>query len=133
MKRIIALLTFSVCLAGCNIYDIDEILLQKEVISLSIKGTDTIIYSPDRYQLSYNAEKNEFRVFDDNMAQWFSLTCDSRPSTVGQEVKADLKWTSPNSTKTRNGLTFRVQKTDSGGLIWMWCESDAIGVIVKEL
>lgn len=133
MKRIIALLTFSVCLAGCYIYDIDEILLQKEVISLSIKGTDTIIYSPDRYQLSYNAEKNEFRVFDDNMAQWFSLTCDSRPSTVGQEVKADLKWTSPNSTKTRNGLTFRVQKTDSGGLIWMWCESDAIGVIVKEL
>lgn len=133
MKNIIALLTFSVCLAGCNIYDIDEILLQKEVISLSIKGTDTIIYSPDRYQLSYNAEKNEFRVFDDNMAQWFSLTCDSRPSTVGQVVKADLKWTSPNSTKTRNALTFRVQKTDSGGLIWMWCESDAIGVIVKEL
>lgn len=133
MNRIITLLAFTVCLAGCNPYDVDEILLPKEEISLSIKGVDIIVYDPDRYQTGYNAEKNEFRVFDDDMSMWFVLTCDSRPSTVGQEVKADLRWTSPNSTKTRNGLTFKVEKTDAGGHIWMWCESEATGIIVKEL
>ena len=124
---------FSVCLAGCNRYDIDEILLQKVEVSLSIKGTDIIVYDPDRYQIGYNAEKNEFRVFDDDMAYWFTLTCESRPSTVGQELSADLKWTSPNSTKTRKGLEFKVKKTDTEGHIWLWCESEATGVIVKEL
>lgn len=133
MRRIITLMLMAVCLAGCNIYDVEDILLPRTEISLTMKGDDVLIYTPYTYQLGYNAEKNEFRVFDDDMAHWFVLSCESRPSTVGQELKADLKWTSPSSTKTRNNLTFRVEKTDAGGHIWLWCESDAIGVIVKEL
>ena len=120
-------------LAGCQRYDIDDILLQKEEISLTMKGEEVLTYRQDTYQLGYNSQMNEFRVFDDNMATWFVLTCDSRPSTEGQELTADLKWTSSNSTKTRNRLTFIVEKTDVEGHIWLWCESDAIGVIVKEL
>ena len=133
MKRLIFMIAGLLVLTGCNRYDIDEILLQREEISLSMKGQDVLKYSPDTYQLGYNAQTNEFRVFDDNMANWFVLTCDSRPSTEGQELTADLKWTSFNSTKTRNRLRFRVEKTDAEGHIWLWCESDAIGVIVKEL
>ena len=133
MKRLIFMIAGLLVLTGCNRYDIDEILLQREEISLSMKGQEVITYSPDTYQLGYNAQTNEFRVFDDNMANWFVLTCDSRPSTEGQELTADLKWTSSNSTKTRNRLTFIVEKTDMKGHVWLWCKSDAIGVIVKEL
>lgn len=133
MRKTIGLILLSVCLTGCNIYDIDDILLQKEVISLTVKGEDIIVYEPETYQEGHNAEKYEFRVFDDDMANWFVLTCDSRPSTVGQELRADLKWTSHDSNKTRKGLTFKVMKTAAGGYIWMWCETDAIGIVVREL
>ena len=91
-----------------------------------------LAYDPDTFQLGYNEEKNEFRVFDDDMGNWFVLTCNDRPSTEGQEVKADLKWTTVNTTRSRAGLTFTVEKTDSKGYIWMWCEEEAIGVTVRE-
>ena len=133
MKRLIFITAALLIFAGCQRYDIDEIILQREEISLTIKGQDVLKYSSDTYQLGYNDQKNEFRVFDDNMANWFVLTCDSRPSTEGQELTADLKWTSSNSTKTRNRLTFIVEKTDMKGHVWLWCKSDAIGIIVKEL
>lgn len=133
MRRFILLMISSACLAGCNIYDVDEVLVQRTEISMTLKASDILIYRPDTYQLGYNAELNEFRVFDDQMAYWFILTCKSRPSTEGQEVEADLKWTSPSSTKTKRGLKFKVMKTDADGHIWLWCDSDAIGLIVKEL
>lgn len=133
MRRFIPTMLFSACLAGCTIYDVDELLIERADISMTLKATDVLIYKPETYQLGYNAEKNEFRVFDDQMAYWFILTCTSRPSTVGQEVEADLKWTSPSSTRTRKGLKFEVMKTDADGHIWLWCDSDAIGLIVKEL
>lgn len=133
MRRFILIMISSACLAGCNIYDVDEVLVQRTEISMTLKASDILIYRPDTYQLGYNAELNEFRVFDDQMAYWFILTCKSRPSTEGQEVEADLKWTSPSSTKTKRGLKFKVMKTDADGHIWLWCDSDAIGLIVKEL
>lgn len=133
MKKIILSAAMLVCLAGCQAYDIEEVLLQREDISLTIKGTETLVYDPDTFQLGHNPQKNEFRVFDDNLGNWFTLKCDERPSTVGQTLAADLRWTTTNTTKTRNGLTFRVEKTDSEGHIWMWCEKEAIGVVVKEL
>ena len=36
-------------------------------------------------------------------------------------------------TRTKKGLKFEVMKTDAAGRIWLWCDSDAIGLIVKEL
>ena len=35
-------------LAGCNRYDIDEILLQREEISLTMKGQEVLTYNPDK-------------------------------------------------------------------------------------
>lgn len=121
------------CLAGCKRYDIDEILLQREEISLTVKGATVLEYDPLTFQLGYNAQTNEFRIFDDDLGNWFTLKCASRPATEGESVKCDLKWTSSSSTRTRSGLTFNVEKTDSKGYIWLWCKDEAIGVVVKEL
>lgn len=133
MKKILLIISAILCLAGCNRYDIDEILLQREDISLTVKGADMIVYDPATFQAGYNGQKNEFRIFDDNLGNWFTFRCSERPSTEGQRVKADLKWTTPNTTRSRKGLSFRVEKTDSRGYIWLWCEEEAIGVVVREL
>lgn len=118
---------------GCEEYDIEQILLTREDISLTMKGTEQIAYDPLDFQLGYNAAKNEFRVFDDEMANWYVLTCKTTPSDTGQEIKADLSWTTQSSTRTRNDLILTVEKTDSEGHFWMWCEDYAIGIVVKKI
>ena len=117
MKKILLIFSAILCLAGCKRYDIDEILLQREDLSLTVKGVDMIVYDPATFQTGYNGQKNEFRIFDDNLGNWFT----------------DLKWTTTNTTRSRKGLSFRVEKTDSKGHIWLWCEEEAIGVVVREL
>lgn len=133
MRQILIIMTLILCLTGCREYDIEEILLQREDISLTIKGEDIISYRPETFQISHNARKNEFRVFEDDMGNWFALTCRERPSSTGQVLKADLRWTSTSTTKSRKDLSFSVEKTDSQGNIWLWCEDHAIGVVVREL
>ena len=133
IRNIILTLAALICLAGCKRYDVDEILLQREDISLTVKGAAILEYDPLTFQLGYNAQTNEFRVFDDDLGNWFTLKCSSRPAVEGEDVKCDLKWTSSSTTRTRNGLTFNVEKTDGRGYIWLWCKDEAIGVVVKEL
>ena len=119
-------------IAGCQEYDIEEILLNREDISLTVRGKDELVYDPATFQLGYNGQTNEFRVFSDDLGNWFSLRCDSRPSAQGESIKGDIKWTSTNTTRSKNGITFSVEKTDAEGHIWLWCKEEAIGVVVKE-
>lgn len=133
MRRLIYICMIMSCLCGCNRFDVDEVLLRRDDISLTIKGLDVVTYDPATYQVGHNASKNEFWVSDDNAAHWFTLTCRVRPDTQGQEVVADLAWTETDTTKSRKGLTFTVMKTDSRGQVWLWCKEGAIGVVVKEL
>lgn len=133
MKRIILIALALAALTGCREYDIDGILLQREDISLTVRGAVKMAYEEGLFQLGYNAEKNEFRVFDDNVADWFVLSCGSRPDTEGQTLKADISWTESSTTKSYKNIRFKVKRTDSDGRIWLWSEDEAIGVIVKTL
>lgn len=132
MKKSIIILSFILCLTGCNPYDPEEILLPREDISLTVKGELILSYDPQTFQLGYNADKNEFRVHDDNIGNWFTLRCEVRPAVVGEDIEADISWTTANTIKKRRGLEFRVEKTDAEGHIWLWCKEEAIGVVVKE-
>lgn len=133
MRNIILFCILALCLTGCRIYDIDEILLQRQDISLTERGNLVLAYEPQTFQIGHNSLINEFRVFDDNLGNWFVLTCNERPSTEGQTVKADLEWTSKTTTKSKKDLSFKVERTDSDGQIWLWCADHAIGIVVKEL
>ncbi len=132
MRKILLFIVIMLCLTGCRLYDIDEILLKRQDISLTIKGEEIIVHDPETFQTGYNERSNTFRVFEDDLGNWFTLTCSERPSTEGQTLRADLKWTGSNTTRTRNGLSFRVERTDAGGYVWMWCDDEAIGIIVRE-
>lgn len=118
---------------GCNRYHVEDILLPRNEISLTVKGADQIIYDEESWQLGYNDERNEFRIVNDKLNNWVILQCDAFPSTVGQSVTAYLEYTTSNDTKKLNSLTFTVEKTSPEGLIWLWNDDRKIGVVVKDL
>lgn len=118
---------------GCDPYEVDEVLMQKENVSLVIKGTVMFDYDGYTGQMSYNHKRNEYRVMDDDMAHYFFLRFDADLSDVGQEVGAILKYTTLSNVREEKNLTFRVEKTDpSSGMFWLWCQSKKIGVVVRK-
>ena len=133
MKRIIAILTIITAAAGCCRYDVDEVLLMREEISITQKGTVMMSYDPLRCQMSHEKATNTYRVFDDMIADWFIVKCSERPDNEGQELTADVTWTTSKDTKTEKGLKFVVEKTDAQGHIWMWNKSKKIGIVIKNL
>ena len=118
---------------GCNRYHVEDILLPRNEISLTVKGADQITYDEESWQLGYNDERNEFRIVNDKLNNWVILQCDAVPSTVGQSVTAYLEYTTSNDTRKLNGLTFTVEKTSPDGLIWLWNDDRKIGIVVKSL
>ncbi len=133
MKKVATIMVSFICAVACNPYDIDEILLIRDDISLTLKGEEMFVYNPLTCQMSHNLKDNEYRVFDDKLSEWFHLICGEMPANKGQEFHADLSWSTAKGARKMNGLTFKVEKTDSEGKIWMWCEQKSIGIVIKNL
>ena len=133
MRNIIFITFLIFALSGCVSYDIDEILLQQEDISLTCKGEVQLAYDPSSCQMGYNASKNEFRVCSDNLADWFVITCASDPTEEGQTIVATAAWTGKTTTNTIKDLEFEVMKISEDGKIWMWCQSAKIGAVMQRL
>lgn len=119
--------------SGCNPYDIEEILLPREDISLTWKGKDQFVYDPVTCQMSHNRATNEYRAHNDKLSDWFVIKCDEMPSYEGQEITADVSWTGDSSTRSEKGVTFTVEKTDASGCVWLWCKAKSIGIVIKNL
>ena len=111
----------------------DEVLLPRTEISLTIKGDVAMEFVPATCQIAYNSERNEFRLINDSLSDWFIFRSDSVPTDVGQEVHASLEYTSQSATKKLTGLTFSVEKTAPDGTAWLWNKDKKIGVIIKVL
>lgn len=124
-------------LTSCNredLREIEEVLMTKEDVSLTIRKELIFTYDSSKCQLAYNDKRNEFRVMTDDMSEYFVLTADQPLSHEGQELKADLIYTLTGSAKTDRSLGFTIQKVEgSSGLFWLWCSSRKIGVVVKRL
>ena len=75
ITSIIAVLAVILSANGCKEYNVEEILLLRDDISLTVKGETVISYDATYYQLGFNVQRNEFRVHDDAMANFFILTC----------------------------------------------------------
>lgn len=127
---IVMIMAFAV---SCNPYDIDEVLLMRDDISMTMKGEVLFSYDPLTCQMSHNDSKNEYRMFDDKLSEWVIIRCGQRPSYEGQELTADLTWTSDSSVRTMKELTFKIERTDASGTIWMWCRKKSIGIVIKNL
>lgn len=119
--------------SACVRYDLDEVLLSREDVSLTWKGKTQIVYEPATWQMACNDERNEYRVNDDEMANYFIIKCMEKPSYEGQELQADVEWTLKTNIKKFEGIRFEVKKIADDGCIWLWCRSQKIGVTVKRL
>lgn len=132
MKNIITVTITMLALAtGCINYNVEEVLLSSTEISLTWKGDVQVSYSPVTHQLGYNDSRNEYRVYDDKLSEWFILQCAEKPSSAGQIVDADISWTGSNNIKKLKGVQFKVEKTDEYGKIWMWNQDHGVGIIIQ--
>lgn len=132
MKRLI-LICLVLVFTGCVRYDIEEILISRDSVSLTWKGVEQFSYDPASCQMSFNASKNEFRAQTDNLAGWFVLTCSEMPVAEGDEIEADLSWTGTTDNRSMKNLDFKVRKVSGDGMIWLWCKSAKIGVTIRRL
>ncbi len=133
MKRIIIFMILIASISGCTQYDVTELLLSRNDISLTCRGVEEFVYIPQRCQIGYNDKSNTFYVYEDRLSDWFSVVCDADPSSAGQELTADVSWTTKTSTRSFKGLQFKVEKVDVDGHIWLWNSTHVIGIVIKKL
>lgn len=133
MKNPAAALALVLILSGCARYDINEVLLSRTEVSLSLKGKVLYTMNPDKGQYSFRPATNEYRVYEDDINSWFRLRCEVRPNIENEIIKADLEWVTKTSIDQVEGVEFIVEKIGGDGLIWLWCESEKIGLVIKDI
>lgn len=132
MKRFMIIMSAALICAGCSGIDINEVLLSSTDISVSLKGKVLYTFNPYKGQAAFDKESNLYRYFDDDLGSWFEVRCHTRPITSGEVIKADVDWATKTSFRTEKGMAFKVEKTDETGMIWLWNDSEDIGIIIKE-
>lgn len=118
---------------GCVGMTPDPEFIESEDFILRKDGVEVLKYDPVEWQMSFNREKKQFRVFNDRMTKFYILTCSEIPQSEGQKVKCTLKYTDIGSTPEKTGLNFKVVKTKPDGTVWLWCRELKTGVTVKIL
>ena len=132
MKRIFVLI-LALAAVSCNRFDVEEILLIRDDVSLTWKGEEQFSYDPVSCQMGYNASRNEFRAQSDNLSSWFVISCSEMPVNEGDEIIADISWTGVSDTRNMKELEFKVKRVSEDGMIWLWCKSAKIGVTIMRL
>lgn len=122
----------AIVLTGCQKTKVDQEFLNDTNFSLVENGRTIHEYDPLTWQVSYNSSRKEYRVFSDTMSDYYVLTCRETPTSTGEEIHADLKW-SGTSIVSKTNLSFRVEKIDPQGRIWLWCKKSKIAVSVMSL
>ena len=134
---LIAILILTV--TGCREKEnpgMDSGMYESNQVCLMVKGKLVYTIDEGEGQLAFNRTLKQFRAGnDDEMTTFFVLTCTNElPRTKGQEIRANLRWTSGNSVKSSNDLTFKVEKyEEKTGLAWLWNSTDKTGAVVKIL
>ena len=135
MKKValfVTVLAALVSVSGCNSYDVNEILISRNDISLTVKGNQVFIFDADRCQYAYNSGRNEYRAMTDDASEYFVLRAHEKLSYADQEFTADLIYTENQKVKTQAGQVFKIEKIDDQkGMIWLWCHSRSIGLVIK--
>ena len=132
MKRYMFFIIAALSLSACVQYNLDEVLLEQSEVSLSIKGKNQYVFHSASGQMAFNSENTLYRYMDDNMSSWLELKCQSKPGGVGDKVVADLKWKSKESSGDEKDIEFDIKQTDDKGTIWMWNDTNNIGLIIRE-
>ena len=132
MKRLSAIIAVLLVLTACKNNKIEPEMLESDNLCLSIKGRTVFTYDEDDCQISFNRSSRTFRIGDDTMDDFFTLTTNVIPSSKGEKVKGDIQWTSESSIQSRKYIQFEVQKIENG-TVWLWSKTDRIAAVVRIL
>ena len=121
MRKYLYILTLAVlACTGCDKkVEMDLDMYNSEQVSLMVKGKKVFTFDEATGQLGYNRTLRQFRTGNDDMTSFFVLTCSELPREEGQEIRADIQWTSGSSVKTTSGIVLKVEKYDGTGLVWL--------------
>lgn len=132
MKKLMILLLAALSLTACLGYDINEVLLVRNDVSLTVKGKPQYAFLSTYGQMTTNAERTLYRYMSDDLRSWMEVKCQSRPGGVGENIIADIKWKTTTSSGEVNSLEFEIKQTDSSGMIWLWNNSNNIGLVIRD-
>lgn len=137
MRKIFSILALGLMLAALSACDfifginqIDPALLDTKNFVLEVNGRVMQTFAEGECQMTFNASRNEFRVGNDKMTDYYILQCSKVPTTKGETLTANLEWTLDGSIQSRSGLLFSVEQVGDDGRIWLWDAKDLIGAIV---
>lgn len=133
MKRFIIIFILAVLSSGCSPEGKEFVFMESSDISLSWKGSVQVLFNEQTCQLAYNDKRHEYRVYDDRLGDWFTLSCSQKPVAEGETIVADVSWTGDRTPKSYKGLEFTVRRVNEDGLIWLWNERNRIGIIIKDI
>ena len=128
MIFVLAVLT----LDACAEYDINEVLLVRDDVSLTLRGKPQYVFAADNGQMATNADRTIYRYMTDDLMNWLEVKCQSKPGGVGEKIIADIKWKSKISSGEENNLEFEIKQTDGSGMIWLWNKSNNIGLVIRD-
>ena len=136
MKKtlMIAASVAALVLTSCNEKDeVDPSFLNTAEISLTVKGSSKFKYEAGTCQLGYNPVKNEYRVCNDDMSDYYIVDLQSVPTAANQKIKGSITWTESDNLITKSGLEFIVASISGDGMVWLWNGKEKIGAIVSTL
>lgn len=135
MRKYLYIIALVLLCTGCHKkkVEMDLDMYNSNQVSLMVKGKKIFTFDEATGQLGYNRSLKQFRAGNDDMTSYFVLTCSELPRQEGQEITGNLQWGSGGSGKSSNGLTFKVEKYDDTGLVWLWSSADKTGAVVKIL
>lgn len=132
MRRILPFLF--ILLSGalsCRGPQMDELLLASDDVLLQVNNRIVFSLAASDGQLGFSADRKTFRAGTDDMSEYFILRCNTLPTEEGQQITAELSWTTATGIQRRS-TRMKVQQI-KGGTIWLWAAQDKIAVIVREL
>lgn len=116
---------------GCNEEDLSESFQQNDQLRLEIKGYTTFSYDPQTCQIGFSRERGEFRVHTDNMSDFFSITLDGMPASIGQKLSGAASWTTGDDLHSKKTI-FEVKRIENGK-VWLWSSDSRIAAVVQML
>lgn len=129
----LALVVLCFVSVSCYRTDFDPQVLESDAPALLVRGEPQFVWDPLTCQQRFVSERGEFCVGSDNMSDYFILTLTNIPTTVGEQVRGKLEWTTPTSLRRLSNMVFEVKKIDGEGVIWLWCPDEGACVTVRVL
>lgn len=130
MRRLLLIFLSLFLIASCGQTKLVNVFSEIDTVRLQIGKNEHFRYDANTCQMAFNRDNMQFRAQTDNTSDFFTIDFYSLPMQVGQEVRADISWTTTYEILYRNNLTFEVIRIE-GEKVWLWSRVSRIGACLR--